>query len=351
MTAATGAAGSAGAPVRVSVLLTAYDHEAYIGQAIDSVLEQRGAGSVEVLVGDDCSRDGTRAVIDGYARRHPGTVVPFYPEHNLGGGGKPLYAELVRRSRGRYVAGMDGDDFWTSPDKLARQADHLDRHPGCAMVFHNAVRRWDDGRRPDELYNPPDQPSTLAYRDLFGVNPVASCTPLFRREVLDPLPPWYLELPWGDLPLYLLAAEAGEIHYLPEVMGVYRLHGGGMFSGLDALRQETLDVAFFRGLAGVVPPTEDRHRRRRLAVSLGRLARQQALAGDDEAARRTLGESFRTWPLDPRQLRRGRGELRRVLQWLVLHPPVRWLPARSAAADRAADGTVTAAPGQRPAGT
>ncbi|WP_369140362.1 glycosyltransferase [Modestobacter versicolor] len=328
------AAGTPGDDVRVSVLITSYDHEAFIGQAIEGVLEQRGVGPIELVVGDDCSSDGTRAVIEGYARRHPGRVVPFFPERNMGGGGKALYAELVRRSRGRFIAGMDGDDYWTSPDKLATQLDHLDRTPGCTMVFHNAVRRTDDGSVPDALYNPPDQARTIPYADWFEQNPVASCTPVFRREVLDPLPPWYLELPWGDLPLYLLAAAEGEVHYLPDVMGVYRLHGGGMFSGLSALRQETLDVEFFRGLSGVVPPQHDRYRRRRLAVAEARLAHQLALTGDHQAAADHLAESFRTWPLDVPRLRPGRGELRRVALWLDLHTRSRGRWSRDGGAAR-----------------
>ena len=311
--------GSAAVDVRVSVLITTYNHEAFIGQALDSVLGQQGVGPFEVLVGDDCSTDGTRAVIDGFARSHPGVVLPYYPSENLGGAGKVLYGELVERSRGQYLAGLDGDDYWTSPDKLRAQAAHLDEHPECVMCFHNVVRRTDGGAVPDTLYNPPDQAHRLGWPDLFEVNPVGSCSPMIRREVLDPLPSWYFELPWGDLSLYLLAAGAGEIHYLPEVMGVYRLHGAGMFSGMTALQQETLDVDFFRGLAGVVPPAAERFRKRRLAVALGRLAHQLALAGERKAAQRRLAESFRVWPLDPRQLRPGRGELRRLALWLSLH--------------------------------
>ena len=54
---------------------------------------------------------------------------------------------------------------------------------------------------------------------------LGSCSPVFRRETIAPLPAWYFDVPWGDGPLYLLAAEQGEIHYLPEVMGVYRIRG------------------------------------------------------------------------------------------------------------------------------
>jgi glycosyltransferase involved in cell wall biosynthesis len=307
----------------VSVLVQTFNHERYIAEALDSVLEQRGVGPFEVLVGDDCSTDGTRSVIDAYARRHPGVVQPFYPRENMGGEGKILFAELVARSRGRYIAWLDGDDYWTCPDKLRIQTRYLDLHPRCSMCFHNAVRRTDGGEVPDVLYNPPDRPRRVAYGDLFGDNPVAACAPVFRREVIDPLPPWYFRLPWGDLPLYLVAAQRGEVHYLPEVMGVYRIHSHGMYSGVSRLRQHELDIEFFDGLAGVVRASEDGHRRRRLSIALTRAAHEHLKAGDRDAARRQLRESFRVWPIDPRRLRGGAGELRRLQLWVWLHAPPR----------------------------
>ncbi|MGY1664590.1 glycosyltransferase [Geodermatophilus sp. SYSU D00696] len=299
------------------MLITSYNHARYIAQALDAVLEQRGV-TFEVLIGDDCSTDGTRSVINEYARRYPDLVTPVFPEHNMGGEGKVLYGELVRHSRGRYLAGLDGDDYWTSPDKLLLQVDHLDRHPECSMVFHNAVRRADGGNVPDTLYTPLSQPLRLETGQLFDYNPVAACAPVFRREAIDPLPPWYFDLPWGDLPLYFLAAQHGELHYLPEVMGVYRLHDGGMYSGITALRRFELDVEFLQGMHEVVPPEDDWRRRRRLAVVLARLAREHLRRGDREAARRRLAESFRTWPPDPRRLGRGHGERFRLALWLSM---------------------------------
>jgi glycosyltransferase involved in cell wall biosynthesis len=326
-----------GSGVRVSVLVQTFNHERYIAEALDSVLEQRGVGPFEVLVGDDCSTDGTRSVIDAYVQRHPGVVQPFYPLENMGGGGKVLFAELVTRSRGRYIAWLDGDDYWTCPDKLRIQSQYLDLHPQCSMCFHNAVRRADGAVVPDVLYNPPDQLRRVVYGDLLDANPIAACAPVFRREVLDPLPPWYFRLPWGDLPLYLVAAQRGEIHYLPEVMGVYRVHGDGMYSGMAQLGRHELDAEFFAGLAGLVPETEEGSRRRCLAVALTRSAHEHLRLGDREAARRRLAESFQAWPVDPRRLRRGQGELRRLYLWLMLLSPRRRWARLSRTWDRGHD--------------
>src|SRR5690606_34340291 len=122
--------------MKVSVSITAYNHAPYIAQAIEGALAQETDFDFEIVVGDDLSTDATREVIRGFVRRHPGRIVPVFPEKNLGGGGKRLFLETIRACHGRYIATMDGDDYWTSPRKLQRQAETLDRDPALSMCFH-----------------------------------------------------------------------------------------------------------------------------------------------------------------------------------------------------------------------
>ena len=301
-------------PVRVSVLITTYNHEAYIGRAIEGVLEQTGT-PFELLVGDDCSTDGTRSVIDRYVRGHPDIVRAHYPDQNRGGGGKNLFRDLIELSSGEYIAGMDGDDYWTSDGKLRLQVAYLDDHPQCSMVFHNVVRRFEDDDRPDDLFQSPDLSRRLGWDQLIRSNPVPACSPLFRREVIDPLPSWYFELPWGDWPLYFMALEMGEVHYLPDVLGVFRFHDRGIHSRLPNLARRRNEVDFFRRLADVLPSAGDDRLKWRLAFALSRLADAQFRAGDRDAARASIAESFRVWPLDPRRMRRGHGDRTRLALW------------------------------------
>jgi glycosyltransferase involved in cell wall biosynthesis len=311
-------------PVRVSVLITTYNHARYIARALDSALEQRGVDPLEILVGDDCSADATRSVIDEYVQRHPGRIKAFYPGQNMGGAGKTLFAELIARSQGSYIAQMDGDDYWISADKLRLQADHLDAERECAMCFHNVVKVYEDTESPDDYYNPPEQSPHVGLEELFAWCPMASCSPMFRREVLDPLPRWYFRVPVGDWPLYFMAAERGRIDYLPNVLGVYRIHKDGMYSRQSPLAHKTLLVDFLHGLADVVTDGEQL-RRRRLADALVDLALEHVQRGERAAARQRLGESFRIWPMTRRTLRRGQGERRRLSLWWA----TRWPAPRS----------------------
>lgn len=316
----------------VSVIITAYNHEAYVGRAIEGVLEQTGV-RFELLVGDDCSTDGTRSEIDRYARRHPELIRVFYPERNMGKGGKAIWAELIQRSRGEYIAGIDGDDYWTCPDKLRRQVDHLDAHPECSLVFHNVLRHFEDESQPDVLYHPGEHPRQIGWDEIFAENPVASVAPLFRRDVLDPLPPSYFDLPWGDWPHYFLAAEKGELHYMPEVMAVYRVHGSGMYSSISSLSRRQCEVEFFTRLAELVPSTQEGRRRRRLAVALAGLALGHLQNRERRAARKYVSESFRAWPMDPWRWRRGHGERTRLALWLRTRAPC--LPSEDASVTEA----------------
>ena len=312
--------------VQVSTLITSYNHEPYIAQALDSVLAQVGIEGHEILVGDDCSTDGSRTVIETYARRYPDVIRPVFPATNLGTGGKALYRLLVAQSRGRYIAGLDGDDYWTSPHKLFSQVAHLEAHPECSMCFHNVVHDvQSDG--PDILHNAATGPPATDLSYLIEHNPVASCSPVFRSDSIRPLPQWYMTLPWGDWPLYILAAMRGEIHFIPEVMGAYRIHEGGMYSRLSRRERLRLEVEFFEGLVGVVGPAEPR-RRARLAATLVELGREELQAGDRVAADRALRRSFAALPFDRRTWHSGNGERRRLVLWLSLRSGLRQAPGR-----------------------
>jgi glycosyltransferase involved in cell wall biosynthesis len=303
---------------RLSVLITSYQHERYVARALDGVLEQRGV-EFELLVGDDASTDGTRAVIQRYEQAHPEVIRAYFPERNLGKGGSAIFAELLRQARGDLVAALDGDDYWTAPDKLRRQVDHMDAHPGCAMCFHDVLCHYEDGSQPDAPFTGARGREVDLPELLDGIQ-IASCAPMFRRAAIHPLPDWYLDLPWGDAPLYVLAAAHGSIHYLPDVMGVYRIHSRGQYRGLPRVRALELQTAYYEGLR--VPQQHEPHLRRKLADTWVKLGLEHERLGDRAEARECLARSLRIAPFDARRLRHRRGERRRAALWLLLKSPL-----------------------------
>ena len=301
----------------MSVLVTAYQHEQYIGAALDGILAQRTPGfGLEVLVGDDGSTDGTRAIIERYAAAHPGLIRPFAAPANLGHEGRALFAQLLAAARGDYVAWLDGDDFWTAPSKLERQVAYLESHPGCAMTFHNAILRHDDGSVPDRRFNRRRRPRDVGMAELLRGNIVAALSPMFRRPVIDPLPEWYLDCPWGDWPLYIIAAQRGTIHYSGAVDGVYRIHGRGMYSALEPAELLRRHTRFHEQMLEILGREHQARGRQMLAASLAAQALERRESGDRDAARKFLAESFRIWPAGVRRGTAIRIEAGRLLAWV-----------------------------------
>ena len=117
-------------PLKVTVLVMTYNHAGFIAQALDSVLTQRTGFHYEILISEDRSTDGTRETVISYAEKHPGRIRLLLSERNLHS--NTVVSRGIRVARGEYVALLDGDDYWVSPDKLQKQVDFLDAHPEIA---------------------------------------------------------------------------------------------------------------------------------------------------------------------------------------------------------------------------
>ena len=211
--------------VKLSVRVITYNHAAFIKQALDSVLAQQVSFPYEIVIGDDCSTDGTREIVVEYQRRYPDRIRLLLAERNRGS--RYNFIETFEACTGQYVALLDGDDYWTAPDKLERQVAFLDRNPDYAICFHDALGVHEDGTRlPERVVGSHISGSLDLLNVLGGIVPPTS-TVVFRVNFRK-LPGWFQQAPFGDWPLQILNARHGKLAYLNEVMGVYRLHPGGI---------------------------------------------------------------------------------------------------------------------------
>ncbi len=220
---------------KVSVLLVTYNHEKYIAQAIESVLMQRVNFDYEIVIIEDCSTDSTRDIVVDFQKRYPDRIRLVLAEKNKCT--NEDFAAAFQASPSQYIAWLDGDDYWTSPHKLQRQADFLDAHPECAICFHNVVAFYEDGSREPWYRNPVDQKEISTPEDLWACNFIASCSSMFRKGLLSEFPAWYCTDITGDWTLNILFAQHGKIGYLDEVMGAYRIHSGGYWSSLSEIQK------------------------------------------------------------------------------------------------------------------
>lgn len=199
-------------------MVKAYDHEAFIGQALESALAQRTSFPFDIIVGEDHSTDGTRDIVRRYASLAPERVRLLERPARVGMVRNTM--DLYAASRAEYVAWLDGDDYWTSSSKLQKQVDWLDRHPRHTMCFHEAEQEAPDGRMERWSLATPGR-EEYGIEDILIRPPGFTSTCVYRR-VLSRFPDWFPGLPFCDWPLQVLHAEKGPAGWLPDVMAVYR---------------------------------------------------------------------------------------------------------------------------------
>ena len=221
----------------ISVLVLAFNHEAYLTEALDGILGQDFKGTLEVLVGEDCSSDRTRSIADRYAERHPGVIRVISAPINVG-----MYANherLVRSARAPVIAYCEGDDWWHDRSKLTDQLRLLSQHPewvGVHSDFDHCVLRdgrWkvlrDYARRKRKVSLFP-----VAFEDLMVRNLIQTCTLILRRDAALA----YMNSPFSskhygvdDWPLTLFATMDGKtIGFLARSTASYRRAEGSVTS-------------------------------------------------------------------------------------------------------------------------
>lgn len=126
---------------KVSVCVVTYNQEKYIGQCLQSLVDQKTNFPFEIIVSDDCSTDGTATIVKDFKNKYPDLVKIFCHDKNMGGSDNYLFVHA--QAAGEYIAHMDGDDY-ALPSKLKIQADFLDSNKNCSIVFH-AMNRLDKG--------------------------------------------------------------------------------------------------------------------------------------------------------------------------------------------------------------
>jgi hypothetical protein len=236
---------------KVSVILLAYEHARFVAQAIESALIQRAPFAIELVVGEDCGSDETRAIVERCAGEHPGRTRTVLPERNVGYGG--MLRRAIEASEGELIAYLDGDDYWTSPHKLALQVEFLERDRDCAGCFHDVSLVYDEAGVPSGAVSPGLREERFSLEQILRECFIPSLSAVVRREVAETLPQWAFELPGVDWLLHIHAAQLGQLGYIPRPLAAYRVHRGGMFSGLDRISQLEEDLELYKRLAPELP--------------------------------------------------------------------------------------------------
>jgi glycosyltransferase involved in cell wall biosynthesis len=238
---------------KVSVMVVTYNHERYIGQALEGILMQERDFDIEINVIDDASTDGTQRVVREYQRRYPDIIHCHFNERNVGHIATQLNTYRGYQTlRGQYYALLEGDDYWSDSRKLKTQVEFLDRHPEYVACAHDTLKVYDDGRKPPEHFLPFKAfgRNTATIGDLVGLAGVFHLSSIVYRNVFGTHPPLCLSDPYScEATINMVYGQFGDFRYLPGYMSVYRVHGSGVFSGQSLERMWLFHLHGFRRFA------------------------------------------------------------------------------------------------------
>lgn len=241
----------------VSVVMICYNQEKYIRQAIESVLSQEVDFDLEVIVGDDASQDSTPQIISELAESDS-RIVPLLREKNLGMNRN--FIDVVKRAKGKYIAILEGDDFWIDNDKLKKQVELLEANPECYVCYTNSevIDNNDDFIK--LFYKTDDRPAWFykqkeieTFSRLIKGNFINTATLMLRRIENLEVPDWFYELKLGDWPFTLMHAERGNLIYLDEITACYRQHNASNWSSKDVIFTNSKTIECLEQLLTIYP--------------------------------------------------------------------------------------------------
>lgn len=225
---------------KVSVSVVTYNHKDYIKQCLDGILMQQTNFDYEIILGEDESNDGTREICMDYANRYPDKIRLFLRSRkdviyiNGNPTGRYNFIENLKACRGNYIALCEGDDYWTDPLKLQKQVDFLEANEDYGICFHKTkqLNMFDETKN----FTVPNihVDTVFTIEDYILNNKTATCSLVFKKKCFNRIPDWFCTLPFGDLGLILIIMNNSNKKGLVfnDVMGVYRIHEGGIHGKL-----------------------------------------------------------------------------------------------------------------------
>lgn len=222
----------------VSVCVITYNHVTFIGQCLQSIVDQETDFKIEVIVHDDASTDGTKEVINRFHREFPELIFPILQNENQYSQGIRIWPQIVfPQAKGRYIAICEGDDYWMDTLKLQKQIDFMKSNEECSLVFHACLRN-SYGEERIVRY---DGSVPLDLNQYLSKLPfAATASLLFKRTIIQHYEPWMYKLFAGDFVIRYLAFLEGKMGYIDDVMSVYNKGVPGSWSSRNLIARSVI---------------------------------------------------------------------------------------------------------------
>jgi glycosyltransferase involved in cell wall biosynthesis len=213
----------------VSVVILTYNHEAFVRDAIQCVLDQQTSFNFEIIIGDDFSTDNTRKIIDEFKKDYPDIIKTWYPDKNSGV--LSNYSSCINLCHGMYFATCAGDDFWHNKSKLQKQVDFFNQHLGVGVVHSDADYLYLPSGKTIKSYHKSKKiiiKSGFIFEKLLLDNFIIALTAMVQFDLVKKFVDFEEYRRAGflmeDYPMWLELSNHTKIEYLDESLATYRIH-------------------------------------------------------------------------------------------------------------------------------
>jgi len=261
----------------LSVCLITYNHEKYIDKCINSILSQKTNFNFEICIGEDSSSDKTLQICLHYAKKYPRFIRLFTrkstPKISVNGivTGRRNFLDTLNSCVGKFIALMDGDDYWTNDNKLQKQVDFLIQNPKYAACVHltKSIAETDEWK--DEVFPEIPNGGCLTLKNAIDFNSITASTSSFvfkKFYTSYNFPSWAKRCFMGDRILLCRLTNIGSVFVLPDVMSHYRRHNSGLsYSYLKSKKKYAGSLSrliFFRNIHHFIDCSEVEYLRVRM---------------------------------------------------------------------------------------
>lgn len=237
----------------VSICCTTYNHANFIRDTIEGFLIQETDFPIEIIVHDDASLDNTQVILRQYNKQYPGLIRLILQETNQYSKGlKPNLNFVFPKARGKYIALCEGDDCWTDPLKLQKQINILEKNPEYSLVvggYKNISVNTGEEVEVVKRLRECDHELGYSFSLLDTLNGwiTKTLTAVFRRNDLN-LDEFREYRYSRDINLFYHLLKTGKGFYITDVLGVYRIHEGGVNSMRQGMVNQNNAYRIYREL-------------------------------------------------------------------------------------------------------
>lgn len=225
----------------VSVVVITYNHEDFINKCIDSILNQKTSFHFELIIAEDYSTDQTRKILFEYQSKYPAIIRVLFSDSNVGITKNAIRADL--RTRGKYIAYCEGDDYWIDPEKLQKQVTIMESDPEIGMIYTGSKEylyetdRFVDVKQKMALPSGIHQINEYFTKRISSAISITTCTVMVRQKnIIKAIKNnivFKVNSSMMDTPRWFAASLNMKTYYMDSITGVYVIHDSSVSNTWD----------------------------------------------------------------------------------------------------------------------